>query len=704
MQQDNILIYKKIKSIADALSKNNATFTRVDLAYELKSLGIKNDSYAVSKLVREAYEYYDSDSNIQKAFLNNDGAISIVDDLAVEYSIEDNTQKTFDIVIQHLEKSVRSLHDLNSIISKFSDGLTTNKNSDVLKYILGTHGVNTIQSQASNYINAYTIFVESYHSAKVDIQRIAQDFVALRTSISMIYREYVLKLIDLYGNSIKAIAPELFDFDSIDFLDIDNMLSDIRLQYEQLSENCTLLMNEIKDNFSNSVNSAVKGYKSAGGGSFGLLTASLTMASHYFDSLTQTQEKEKEFEILKRNIKHDLTLIKGDYARLAVIYRTINDLYIPKANTFYKYSEDVLSIELKSLLDSLYESDEIGGLVEERSRVLAEYKEVESQIADNQMQIDYYTNSIASAESFLSSKTDDYQMAKARKPQKPFFLLNLITLGGARKKYNRDTYDWYQVCSPVIKEYERLMVNIKMDKTELNCHKNNLAINEKQYEELNKKLNLFSLQIRQKLVVDNNIKYKVGQHLEHLVKLLTIAKQIIESKIDEKFVKRVKTNDYRNSELSEKLIQNIHSFTEEIKDEYIIPLTLSDSSNDSIVSSDNTEFADEISVMQAMFSQQEQIVIERGIDLISKWAELQAVKKESNLIDASYNNELAQIQASFNKELDAIDNEKEVLMEIIRSINTSSDHNSLLKGLIALGNNRDIDIEGIISGDKQIEI
>lgn len=42
-------IYKVIKSIADELCRDNKTFLRADLAFELKKYGIKSDSSEVVK-------------------------------------------------------------------------------------------------------------------------------------------------------------------------------------------------------------------------------------------------------------------------------------------------------------------------------------------------------------------------------------------------------------------------------------------------------------------------------------------------------------------------------------------------------------------------------------------------------------------------------------------------------------------------------
>ena len=63
---DKLEIYKNIKTIADELCKENKTYLRADLAFELKKYGIASDSSEVSKLVFDAYRYFHDNGNIDR--------------------------------------------------------------------------------------------------------------------------------------------------------------------------------------------------------------------------------------------------------------------------------------------------------------------------------------------------------------------------------------------------------------------------------------------------------------------------------------------------------------------------------------------------------------------------------------------------------------------------------------------------------------
>ena len=71
---DNQKVYQAIKTIADELCKENKTYLRADLAFELKKYGIASDSSEVSKLVFDAYRYFHDNGNIAIAFVSNNSA------------------------------------------------------------------------------------------------------------------------------------------------------------------------------------------------------------------------------------------------------------------------------------------------------------------------------------------------------------------------------------------------------------------------------------------------------------------------------------------------------------------------------------------------------------------------------------------------------------------------------------------------------
>ena len=67
----------------------------------------------------------------------------------------------------------------------------------------------------------------------------------MRGQICTLYRQYAMTLTDAFGDSIKAISPDLFDFDSIEWLDVQGMLQNVKLDYDRITEKCSILMSDI---------------------------------------------------------------------------------------------------------------------------------------------------------------------------------------------------------------------------------------------------------------------------------------------------------------------------------------------------------------------------------------------------------------------------------------------------------------------------
>ena len=126
------------------------------------------------------------------------------------------------------------------------------------------------------------------------------------------------------------VSPDLFDFKRIEWLDVDEMLKYVELEYNKLSENCAALMGEISDSFRASLQNSLQAYKSVSNGnkSLGLAMAGLAMLDHYMDASERTNRLKSDLSVFQTSVKHDATRIKADMGRLMVICKTLNDVVI----------------------------------------------------------------------------------------------------------------------------------------------------------------------------------------------------------------------------------------------------------------------------------------------------------------------------------------------------------------------------------------
>lgn len=211
------------------------------------------------------------------------------------------------------------------------------------------------------------------------------------------------------ASAAKVIDPRFFDYDSVEWLDVKGMLEAVRLEYDSISSTCAAIIGEITDSFSAILKSSASLYRSTGSRSTGLVLAGLNMLGHYMDVSTKTTVLRQELVKFTDKIKKDAVTIKTDMSRLFVIYRTLNELYIPKAEAFFKYADKVLAPEFDRLVASLYSTPELQAAKRSRDAMLEEYKNLQQKIIDEQFNVDVYTASIEANGKLLEANAISYR-------------------------------------------------------------------------------------------------------------------------------------------------------------------------------------------------------------------------------------------------------------------------------------------------------
>ena len=545
--------------------------------------------------------------------------------------------------------------------------------------------------------------VNAYDIAKEEVKVVISDFVGLRNYVNEIYCRYALALTDIFGDSIKIVSPELFDFNSIQYLDVQGMLQNVQLEYNQVMEKCGELMNSISENFSNSLNSASGIYRQAGNKKVGLMLAGIEMLNHYLNAEQRTNELHVQLLTLKNNVKHDATRIKGDMGRLLLIYKGMNDLHIPRAEAFYRYSRQVLESDLNRLVETLYNTPELSSLKHEREELLERQKATNRIISDSQLNIDYYTSHIAECETLIDSMRPQYVKAKSTKPSKPFFLLNLFSLGALSKKYHREIAEWYYSCQPVIKQYEELQVDINLDKEDMAVHRKAYENGIKEMKAVHLRLEQSSRDMMKAIHADKETKKKIVRQLDMLIKLLRVAKEITETRLDEKLINEVTITDYQNEKLPEEITQNIQMFSQILGDTIQVDLSFAQHSLDEMGDGENDSYlAGDLQTVA------QNATIQNAVSLFKSWIDLQTRKIESRITVEKYDMELSKLQEQFRKDMQAIDDKSAVLRKALKQINVSQSDRQLREGLLALAdiqdNLTDKGWDDFFNGTKTIEI
>lgn len=693
---DRITVYDAIRNIAAKLCKDGETYLRADLAYELKQYGIDTDSIDVSKFVLEAYRYFNNDRNIKQAFVTNDSRTALID----EYKLTDlldsgKTEDAMTLAKKELDKTSYTLISIKRDVDNNMSLVVAQAASGMIDQVTGTSGVKAVRTEASTLFDRYSKMVGTYHEGEDSVRRNIADFTTLRTDIGTTYQEFAMQLIDIYGDNIKAVAPKLFDFNQVQFLDVDSMLKHTELEYNRISDKCSALIGEISENFQASLQSSVAAYKSTGQGNkaLGLAMAGLGMLNHYMQASERTNRLRSDLTVFKTSIKHDSTLIKADLSRLLVIYKTLNDVIIPKANIYLRYASKLMSSDIKAITDSLYDNAEIRPLEKQRRELLAQLKALDSEINDHLQNIDIYQNLIADITATLDSKGASYREAKARKPSKPFFLLNIITFGNANKNYNRNYAEWDAVCYPLVREYESYQVDLKLDKDELAAHQSDLKAKQQEKHLIKQKLDDVNKQIRSKINASSDTQLKMLPHLRTVIAMLRLGREIMETKLDKKLTGTVSIPDFQSTEkLPADIENNLTLFTSTLADNLHADRGMAEALLNGIDSltpnpslkgegRDLPKYTDEDIETVSEASEQ---ALQQGISLLDSALQLKKQQLNGKLAGAAYDEEFGKIASGFRKQIKNIDNKSAFVREIMRRANLAKSYDERKQALLML--------------------
>ena len=714
-QKDKTTIYDAIRNIAAKLCKDGETYLRADLAYELKQYGIDADSIDVSRLALEAYKYFNNDRNIKQAFVTNDSRSALIDEYQLTDLLDnDKPEDAMALASKELAKTSDTLAALKRDIDMNMSLAVAKAASGMMDTVTGTGGVKAVRTEASTLFDRYSKMVGTYHEGEDTVRRNIADFTTLRTDIGTTYQEFAMQLIDIYGDNIRAVAPNLFDFNQVQFLDVDSMLKHTELEYNRISDKCSALIGEISDSFQNSLKSSVAVYKSAGQGNkaLGLAMAGLGMFNHYMEAGERTNRLRSDLSVFKTSIKHDSTLIKADLGRLLVIYKTLNDVVIPKADIFLRYASKLMSSDIKAITDSLYDNAEIRPLEEQRRELLAQLKVLDGEINDHLQNIDVYQSLISDITTTLDSKGASYRDAIARKPSKPFFLLNIVTFGKANKDYNRNYAEWDAVCYPLVREYENYQVDLKLDKDELAAHQSDLKAKQQEQHLVKQKLDEVNKQIRSKINASNDTQLKMLPHLRTVIAMLRLGREIMETKLDKKLAGTVSIPDFKSTQkLPADIENNLSLFTSTLADNIHADRGMAEALLNGVDDYRGVDEKDRIYSEEdlAQVTEASEQTLQQGMSLLDSALQLKKQQLNGKLASAAYDEAFDKIASDFRKQIKGIDNKSAFVREVMRRANLAKNDDERKQALLMLSelsgqSLSEQDFKDFINGNKKIEL
>ena len=297
----------------------------------------------------------------------------------------------------------------------------------------------------------------------------------------------------------------------------------------------------------------------------------------------------------------------------------------------------------------------------------------------------------------------------------------MLTFGTANKNYYRNYSEWNSVCFPLVREYESYQVDLKLDKEELDAHREAQTRIKNEYAKLSNELNKVSGDIRSKIVCSDELKMKMLKHLRDIVAMLKLGREIMESKIDEKWVHTVDIPDFKETaKLPDDIEQNLSQFTGLLADNVHADPAMAKNLLDGVAVYANDRKRIQGNATQntpAEYSEEElaevtgamEQSLQRGIALFDSFVQLKVQQLNGQLASAAYDKELKKHSDEFKREMAKIDNKSAYLREVFKRINLASNEDerkqamSLLSDLSGYSLSEQ-EFTDFINGKKQIEL
>ena len=313
----------------------------------------------------------------------------------------------------------------------------------------------------------------------------------------------------------------------------------------------------------------------------------------------------------------------------------------------------------------------------------------------------------------MESLRDRYEQAKNSKPDRPSVLTNLFTFGSANTKYNRNVYEWNQACKPVVSRFEDLQVDVKLDNNELKQLQSDQVKNKQRYQSLRQELSRLNRQLVERIHANPDVRKAMLPHLEAVIKLLRMGREIAESKLDRRLAKTV-TITQENTELPAEVKRNLSALTSAIREEAhvdgeTIRQWMDEPTNTLPDSFNRTSPAERMTEEDvAWLTDAGNAALQSTVGLLEAWTNLQAMRAQSAIAHKAYDEQLAKLQDEFRRNLAGIDDKAAVLHESIRRMNTADNYEQLKDALLSLAGKDDTFTEEnwqqFFEGKKTIEL
>lgn len=347
---------------------------------------------------------------------------------------------------------------------------------------------------------------------------------------------------------------------------------------------------------------------------------------------------------------------------------------------------------------------------QKREQLLLDIRKLDRLIQDEEAHINYYTAHIKDSMELLQNMRLQYQNAKQTMPGKPFFLFNWITLGSLGRSYRREMFEWNNCCMPVVKSYEDLEIDVNLDKEDLAKYKQSNRAHKKEYEKQRMLLNKINSELLTLVDADEATKRALLRSLKDILRLMALAKEITQSRIDDSLIQVAKINKFEDIQLPAEINKGLETFFGTLHDNMLISKKDAADIIDELGVTEvtlhnyNMDYSDEDLQKTAVVSEE---LLHKGIDVCQQMIELQKQKIDTEYAKAHYEKELKRLQKQFQTQYAELTKQGDYILDIMAELNVANSSDEIKTALYKLSDGEliipsDEELQEFIKGNRQI--
>ena len=392
-----------------------------------------------------------------------------------------------------------------------------------------------------------------------------------------------------------------------------------------------------------------------------------------------------------------------DAQRLTAIYSTINEVASYKARAFLRRSDEVLAQGVGTLAELQLSTPALKALNVEREGLLAKYHDLEDKkVAVDSTLADCSTN-IMLLDAALGNIEESYRRAKKKKPPRPSDFALGFSFGVRKKRYQMELYEWDACYGDLVREYSDTIGDRAYYRELRDSATKELEALNAERNEVKKKLRDVNARIRANIAVNPKVQEQMAAQLREVVPMLRLAREIVNTRIDERLVRVTQASRDISFELSAEDSSWIDGFTDRLAD-------LTDrATRPKEAQSEGAEDAG--SAAPAPQSEQDAIIegartqlISRATGLCNAYMKLKKQKEQNAVTLAEYKAELSQIQSDFKAIQEGMDEKGVALRDVVRRINLAEGRGELQEALCALSDGNivltDSELDAFLNTDE----